>query len=276
VTAQLSLLPGTGLKLSREMIPLEKFDGFAAAKPSGKLCELIRDLGLLQPIVVVPAGKGRYRIVEGRRRAKAIALLAEAGEWPAPPSADALVIGSADARRYEVHGGLTLALHASRSASPASELQAIEAILEQRTEDEQATVKEIAAQTGIRVQTVRRRLRLRSLRPGLRRVFDEGTISAAVAEATARLPGEQQQALERQLAGGERITLASVRAMACERASTASHSLPDELFADHATAWQTTVRGHLAAAIAAVPLADEREPLLRALTAARDQAERVA
>jgi hypothetical protein len=191
-------------------------------------------------------------------------------------SSDTLVIGSADARRDAVRGGLTLALHASRSASPGSELQAIEAILEQGTGEELTTVKEIAAQTGISVQTVRRRLRLRSLRPGLRRVFDEGTISAAVAEAAARLPGEEQQALERQLAAGERITLANVRAIAREQASTASHSLPDELFADHATAWQTTVRGHLVAAIAAVPPGDEREPLLRALTAARDQAERVA
>lgn len=274
MTAQLSLLPSAGPELRRERIPLEKLDGFAEAQPSAKLRELIRDLGLLQPLVVVPAGTGRHRIIEGRRRAKAISLLAEAGEWPAPPSADALVIGSVDVRRDEVRGGLTLALHASRSSSPASELQAVEAILEQGTGDEPTTVKEIAAQTGISVQTVRRRLRLRSLTPGLRRAFDEGTLSAGVAEAAARLPGQQQQALQRQLAGGERITLETVRDLAREQTSAASQSLPDELFAERDCAWQTTVRGHLTAAIAAVPPGDQHEPLLQALTAARDQAER--
>ena len=56
------------------------------------------------------------------------------------------------------------------------------------------TVKEIAAQTGMSVQTVRRRLRLRSLTPALRAAFDHGRITASVAEAAARLPEPEQRA----------------------------------------------------------------------------------
>ena len=125
MSGQLTLLPNTAPELRRESVPLDLIDGFANAAPSVKLRELIRDLGLLQPIVVVPSRSGRFRIVEGRRRCKAIAELAEAGEWSAPPHVEALVVAGGQAGRHEVRGGLTLALHASRSPSPASELAAI-------------------------------------------------------------------------------------------------------------------------------------------------------
>jgi hypothetical protein len=133
-----------------------------------------------------------------------------------------------------VRSGLTLALHASRSPSPASELRAIETILEAANGQEEATtVKQIAAQTGLSVQTVRRRLRLRSLTPGLRDAFDRGELTARVAEAAARLPQAQQQPLQRQLAEGARLTLAHVRGLTREQTSTAGAELPDGLFTDH-------------------------------------------
>jgi len=209
--SQLLLLPDAAPRLRRESLPLELIDGSANAAPSAKLRELIRDLGLLQPIVVVPARSGRFRIVEGRRRCKAIAQLAEAGEWPAPPRVEAFIIAGSQAGRREVRGGLTLALHASRSPSPASELQAIETILGSSSGDiEAATVKQIAAQTGISVQTIRRRLRLRSLSAGLRTAFNEARITASVAEAVARLPEEKQAELERRLGEDGRLRVGVV------------------------------------------------------------------
>ena len=254
MSGQLTLLPTTAPELRRETLPLELIDGFANAAPSAKLRQLIRDLGLLQPIVVVRSSSGRFRIVEGRRRCKAIAELAEAGEWPAPPQVEALIVAGSQAGRREVRGGLTLALHASRSPSPASELQAIETILGSSDGDVEATtVKEIAAQTGISVQTVRRRLRLRSLKAGLRTAFEEARITASVAEAVARLPEEKQAELERRLEEDKRLTLADVRDAAREQTGAATAALPDELFTDHAIAWQATVCGHLTAALAAVP-----------------------
>ena len=73
-------------------VPLELVDGFQNAKPSAKLRELIRDLGLIQPIIVVSGDSGRYQVIDGRRRAKAIALLAEDDHWPTPALVEALVV----------------------------------------------------------------------------------------------------------------------------------------------------------------------------------------
>jgi ParB-like nuclease domain len=51
----------------------------ASSLPSSnaQLIELIAELGVLQPIVVLPDGDGRNRLVEGRRRSKAVQVLVE-------------------------------------------------------------------------------------------------------------------------------------------------------------------------------------------------------
>jgi hypothetical protein len=58
--------------------------GSKTRAPSAKLRKLIRNLGLLQTIVVVPARSRRFRVVEGRRRCNAITQLTEAREWSMP------------------------------------------------------------------------------------------------------------------------------------------------------------------------------------------------
>jgi hypothetical protein len=216
----------------------------------------------LQPVVVAATRSSRYGLVEGRRRCKAIAQLTAEGQWPAPPHVDALILDGANPVRGEVRGGLALALHATRSASPASELREIEAILKScDANGEATTVKEIGAQTGMSIQTVRRRLRLRSLTPALRVAFDQGRITASVAEAAARLPEPEQKELADELAQHGRLTLPSVRQVARERSVEAKAELPDELFADREIPWQTTVRGHLLAACSAIPETPQRADL---------------
>jgi ParB-like chromosome segregation protein Spo0J len=267
VIAQLQLLPSSPPSQRLERVELERLDGFADAKPSRELREQLRTLGLLQAIVAVPARDGRFRIVDGRRRAKAIAELAEKGEWPERPVVDVLILEGADTERQAVRAGLTLAVHASRGASPASELAAIEAIIEAgRPGGEAATTKQIAAQTGMSLQTIRRRLRLRSLTPGLRRALDEGRLPASVAEAAARLPAARQEDLERALEDVGHLTLAVVRDVTREQTSTSTGELPDGLFAEQEAPWQVTVRGHVTAALAAIPRGDQHAPLARKLT----------
>ncbi|MGN6170479.1 MAG: ParB/RepB/Spo0J family partition protein [Solirubrobacteraceae bacterium] len=235
-------------------MPLDAIDGFAEATPSAKLRELIRDLGLLQRVVVTSNGSDRYELIEGRRRCKAIAQLTAEGRWPAPPRVEALILDGAQPVRREVRGGVALALHATRSASAASELREIEAILKTAGTDREATtVKEIAAQTGMSIQTVRRRLRLRSLTPALRAAFNDGRITASVAEAAARLPEPEQKELADELAQQGRLTLASVRHVARERSVEARAELPDELFADRELPWKAIVCGHIITALSALP-----------------------
>ena len=276
MSGQLTLLPTMAPKLRREHLPLDLIDGFEEAAPSAKLRELIRDLGLLQPVVVVPAQSGRYRVVEGRRRCKAIAELAEADDARMAPTVDALIVEDRQTGRREVCGGLTLALHASRTASPASELEAIETILATGgAESEAVTVKEIAAQTGMSVQTVRRRLRLRSLTPVLRAAFDEGKITTSLAEAAARLSEAHQTTLEQQLESDNRLSLADVREVARDRTAGATGELPGGLFIEPEIAWQVTVRGHLTAALCAIPVQGGYDELGRATRDALAQLERV-
>jgi ParB-like chromosome segregation protein Spo0J len=276
VSGQLTLLPTTAPKVRRETLPLELIEGFEDAVPSAKLRELIHNLGLLQPVVVVPARAGRYRVVEGRRRCKAIAQLAEADDQRMSPTVDALIVEGRQTSRREVCGGLTLALHATRSVSPASELQAIETILATGDTDSEAiTVKEIATQTGMSVQTVRRRLRLRSLTPALRAAFDEGKITASLAEAAARLPDACQRELGGQLEAGSRLSIADVRDVTRDRTAAATGELPGGLFAEPEIAWQVTVRGHLTAALCAIPVEGGHDELGRATRDALAQLERV-
>jgi hypothetical protein len=133
---------------------------------------------------------------------------------------------------------------------------------------EVSTIREIAAQTGMPVQTVRRRLRLRGLAPALRAALDHGALSASVAEATASLGAQQQATLERRLADGEPLTLAAVRELARERTSQTVVELPSQVFADTEVPWRVTVRGHLHAALQTVPASSRDGALPQRIIAA--------
>lgn len=261
---QLELLPAKAPKCRRATLPLADITGFDNAMPDSELIEQIARLGLLQPIVVAGSAQRRYEVIEGRRRAKAVQLLAADGRWPSPPRLDVVVVDGLEGAAL-MPAGMMLALHASRAPSPASELQAIEAILA-AGDEEVGTIKAIAAQTGVPVQTVRRRLRLRNLIPALRAAFDLGEISVSIAEAAARLTVEQQAGLDRRLAAGERLTLTAIREVSRERAEMATAELPEGLFVDREPPWQVTVRGHVHSALRAIP-ADQREGALAAVLA---------
>jgi hypothetical protein len=118
------------------------------------------------------------------------------------------------------------------------------------------------------VQTVRRWLRLRNLIPALRAAFDLGEMSVSIAEAAARLTAEQQAGLDKLLAAGQRLTLATIREIVRERTETATAQLPDGLFADHKAPWQVTVRGHVQSALGAIPPDHRVGAMAAALTGA--------
>lgn len=269
---RLELLPATTPDVRKAILSLDQLAGFENARPGRTLTELIRRLGVLEPIVVAPGPDGRYRVVEGRRRAKSVQLLAaEAGTKAQIP---AVIVNGTSSERGTVLAGLALALHAGRSDSPSSELQAIETILEaDRLSGEASTVSAIAAQTGMSTQTIRRRLKLRRLSPTLRAAFEQGEITTTAAEAAARLTADQQAQLERTLADTGRLTVDAVRATARARTSQAALELPDALFAAEATPWQPILRGHLQAALDAMPAGAHHWRLAEAIAAAQAEAE---
>jgi hypothetical protein len=109
----------------------------------------------------------------------------------------------------------------------------------------------------------------------LRAAFDDGRITANVAEAAARLPEAQQSTLERALEEAGRLTLSDVRHVAREQTSAATGELPDGLFEEQEAAWQVTVWGHLTAALRAIPGGEEHESLTQLVREALAAAERV-
>ncbi|MBV8218511.1 MAG: ParB N-terminal domain-containing protein [Solirubrobacterales bacterium] len=86
------LLPAKVPGCRRATLLLVDLTGFDHAMPSSDLVEQIAKLGLLQPIVVAASAKRRYRVIEGRRRAKAVQLLAAEGCWPSPPRLNAVIV----------------------------------------------------------------------------------------------------------------------------------------------------------------------------------------
>jgi ParB-like chromosome segregation protein Spo0J len=273
---QLRLLPSARPAVRYATLRPDQLSGWEHAQPSRKLIALIRELGVVEPIIVAdPGSRGQrpqpFPIVEGRRRTKTVALLAEeTGRNEVP----ALIVSGAGTDRAAVLAAVALALHASREESPASELAAIEAIIDCAAESSPAaTIKQIAAQTTMSIQTIQRRLRLRNLIPVLREAFDHGKLAATVAEAAARLAPEHQAKLAQALEDGERVTLAAVRELTRAARVQVADGLPDHLFSARATPWQVTVLGHVKAASEAIPSANADGELARALAEALALAE---
>jgi ParB-like nuclease domain len=276
VSGQLQLIPRQPPTIEYTTLCLEQLTGWEHAQPRAALTEQIRlEQALLEPILVFATRAAKYAIVEGRRRTKAVAILVERGEWLTPVRIPAMIITGPDTTRRAVRAAATLTAHGTRSASPASELAAIEAIIAEAGEqDEAVTAREIARQTGMSQQTVRQRLRLRELHPQLRAAFDEGVLGAAIAEAAVKLSERQQEELVRRLGAGERLTARSVRELARERTCAAAEALPDSLFAESETAWPVTVAGYLRAALAAVPANAQSDRLRGRITGALEELEK--
>jgi ParB-like chromosome segregation protein Spo0J len=267
--AQLELVPAEPLQTRRAQLVPGEVCGHEHARPSRQLIESVGRLGQLQP-VVVDGSRARYGLIDGRRRVRAIELLLEDGNERAPGTIDAVMVTGGDRYGDPARAVIALALHGVRSSSPVAELQAIELILALGGSQGEA-VKRITRETGMSAQTIRRRLKLRRLSPTLRAAFEHGEITAAVAEAAARLSEGQQAQLEQTLADSGLLTLAAVREIARERTSQAALDLPDGLFAEHATPWQLTMRGHLQAALDAIPAGERHRAIAEAIAKAQSE-----
>lgn len=256
---QLALLPHAPIRTRAAEIELGALEGHEHAQPPRELVQLIAAQGVLSPILVAPAGEGRFRVLDGRRRARAAALLEAQGRGPG--RIPALV---AETPQGVAQAAATLACHV-RSCSPAVELDALEAIIAAGG-DEAAAVAAVARQLGVPTAKVRARLRLRALIAPLRAALARGELSSGCAQAAARLPEEAQQQLAEALGRGERLTLAKVAELQASRRQASREALDERLFDEARAPWRTLVRGHLQAAAAAVP--EEQAALAQAIARA--------
>lgn len=138
-----------------------------------ELSESIRENGLLQPLVVRPAGgntdRPRYQLVAGERRLRAVRLL----DWEKVPA----VVRDVDDETLLV---LALVENLQREAlNPLEEAQGYQVL----SEEFGLTQKEIAQSVGKNRSTVANMLRLLKLPPSIRKLLEQGALSVGHARA---------------------------------------------------------------------------------------------
>jgi hypothetical protein len=152
--------------------------------------------------------------VEGRRR---IAAAAEAGDQMVP----ALVF---EAGNVPAEVG-TIMAHATRKANLSVEVDAVMDLISKG-----ASPKEVCRATGLRLGTVRARIRLASLHQELRIGLAFGTVKGSVAELAAKLPAVAQERLAGILRERGKLKASDVRKQRTALAQAAAHNLPMDLF----------------------------------------------
>lgn len=175
--------------------------------------------GPMQPIILVSAGAGKYRIVEGKRRVFACR---------------ALELDTIDARVYDAdklstkdRAIVTIRMNHHRSLNPVAEYAAIN-VLRKAGLTETA---DIAKAVGLNIRQIQRLTRLDKLADPLRAVLEAGRMTFDTALKAAALPAKDQRKLIKLAEeGGEdeagRISADSVHAL---REVGPAHGL-DKLF----------------------------------------------
>jgi ParB family chromosome partitioning protein len=177
-TAGLQEIPIASIRPNRFQ-PRRHFDEAAL----GELADSIREVGLLQPVLVRADGEGNYELIVGERRWRAAR---RAGLQTIP----ALVRTSDDSSALEQ--ALVENLHRD-------DLNALEeaAAYQQLIEDFDLTHERVAARVGRSRATITNMLRLLQLPPSIQRLLREGKIEAGHARA---LLGTPDRAFQEQLA----------------------------------------------------------------------------
>lgn len=191
--------------------PRTRFDDAALAE----LTESIRASGLLQPIVVRAAGPGKYQIIAGERRWRAVTALGLA-TVPA-------VVKTADDKTL-----LTLAMIENVQRHDLSSID--EALGYKRMQDEFGVgVSEIARLTGKNRSTVANLIRLLGLPPELQELVHEGRLTEGHARALLAFADvhEMRRVARETIDGGWSVRMVEAAARG-EESSIAERDVADE------------------------------------------------
>lgn len=184
--------------------PRKSFDEAALAE----LADSIREHGIIQPLTVRKLASGYYQIIAGERRWRA-ARIAGLQEVPA------IVIEADDRKAAE----LAMIENLQREdLNPMEEAAGFQALID----NYHMTQEEAAQRVGKSRSTVTNALRLLGLTPAVRKLVEEGTLSAGHARALLPLPsGLQENAANAVLSGGlsVRQTEALAKRLAAEKKS---------------------------------------------------------
>nr|WP_249420254.1 ParB/RepB/Spo0J family partition protein [Rhabdothermincola salaria] len=189
--AQLHELPISQIEPNRYQ-PREYFD----EEQLVSLAASIRAVGVLQPVLVRPAGPERYELIAGERRWRAAR---RAGLQTIP----ALVRQTEDVRSLE--HALVENLHRA-DLNPLEEAAAYQQLIEEFDH----TQEEVATRVGKSRSAVANTLRLLHLPATIQRLVQDGQLSAGHARALLGTPDRQFQEALAQRAVAERLTVRDV------------------------------------------------------------------
>ncbi|SFQ70601.1 chromosome partitioning protein, ParB family [Variovorax sp. OK605] len=149
-----------------------------------ELAALIDAQGLLQRLSVVAQDDGRFAVVAGGRRLRALQLLAERGRLAGTHPVECRLCDAVQARQ------VSLAENSGREAMhPADQMVAFRQLIE----DEHLSVAQVAQRFGVSVLSVERRLRLARLAPRFIAMYRAGEIDNDQLQALALIDDLQAQ-----------------------------------------------------------------------------------
>lgn len=197
---QPSLELGAPPRWSFQMIDVAMIEisGFGSPPEDG-LVRSVETAGVLQPILLDPNGETTFKVRDGRRRLLA-AIKCDRTEIPA------LILESGDPDLW----GAALPLQANdvRAPNPIVELEAIEDLIRQVPG---ISLPTIAHALGVKLKTLRARIRLSSLRHELRDAWKAGKFGTKVGEGAARCDEPQQAELMHRLEANGTLTEQDVK-----------------------------------------------------------------
>ncbi|CAN7775353.1 ParB/RepB/Spo0J family partition protein [Variovorax sp. LjRoot84] len=149
-----------------------------------ELAALIEAQGLLQRLSVVAVPDGRFAVVAGGRRLRAMQMLAQSGRWPASQPVECKLYEEAQALQ------VSLAENSGREAMhPADQMEAFKRLID----GEGLTVAQVAGRFGVSPLTVERRLKLACLSPRFLDMYRAGEIEPDQLQALALLESHATQ-----------------------------------------------------------------------------------
>jgi ParB family transcriptional regulator, chromosome partitioning protein len=183
--AATGLLPGEAvLQIPLDLLDENPYQTRSQLDDHGlhELCDSIRALGVLEPILVRPAANGRYQVVAGTRRVKA-ARLAKRVEVPAV------------VREVSNEQAMLMTVVENLLREDLSTLDQARAFL-RLSQEFGLTQDDIAARTGKDRSTVANYLRLLKLPEKVQRLVDEGRLSFGHAKVIMTLPASAASMME--------------------------------------------------------------------------------
>lgn len=165
----------------------------------------IKNMGLLQNLVVVEAGKGNFEVCAGGRRLEAMQSLVKSGDWAGTHPIPVLVI----AAEHAAHASLIE--NEFRAAMHHADTYAAYAALRSSGK----SIEEIAASQGVAVASVKRLLTLADVAPSLLQKFraDELTLDDMMALAGVSDHAHQEAAWEANKNHGKEYRAREIRRM---------------------------------------------------------------